>query len=205
MTNYFITGIGTGVGKTIVSAAFTEAFEADYWKPVQCGLEGGTDREKVKELITNSNSVFHPEAFCFKEPASPHLASAMEDVTINTAQILLPDSQNTLVIEGAGGILVPLNAHSYVIDLAADYEAEVILVCSSYLGSINHSLLSIDYLLKNDFNLTTLVLNGNFHPENKKAIINYAEIQNIIEFPHVESVNKEVIFNFAGMIRKVLK
>ncbi|MBK9283545.1 MAG: dethiobiotin synthase [Sphingobacteriaceae bacterium] len=202
MNKYFITGIGTGVGKTVVAAAFTEALKADYWKPVQCGLEGGSDSSRVKQFVKNQVSVFHPETFVFNEPASPHLAALLEAKKLSSDQFILPNTQNSLIIEGAGGLLVPLNEHNYVIDLAADFDAEVVLVCGDYLGCINHSLLSIDFLLKNDFNLTTLVLNGNFHPEVKKAIINYAEIPKLIELPKVEQINEEVIGNFAGLIKK---
>ncbi|HRH12611.1 MAG TPA: dethiobiotin synthase [Bacteroidia bacterium] len=196
MKTYFVTGIGTGVGKTIVAAALTEALEADYWKPIQCGTEGGTDLEKVRSLISNERSVLHPERYCFKEPASPHIASAKEMTKIKMEDFFLPETENNLIIEGAGGLLVPLNEDNYVIDLSRDLGAEVILVINNYLGCINHSLLSIDYLIKNDFELKGIVLNGNFPAEVKKAIINYAEVPLIAELPFVEEPTKEVIQNF---------
>ena len=142
MNKYFITGIGTDVGKTIVSAILTEALKADYWKPVQSGVADGTDKSLVSSLITNTTSVCHNESYSFQEPASPHLAASLENQKIKLEQMHLPDTQNDLIIEGAGGILVPLNDSNYVIDLAQEFEADVILVCRNYLGCINHSLLS---------------------------------------------------------------
>lgn len=193
MANYFITGIGTGVGKTFVSAVLTEALQADYWKPVQCGDEDGTDKGRVSSLITNSKSVVHKEALVYKTPASPHLAAAREGENIDLLSIKIPDTANHLIIEGAGGILVPLNDNDYVIDLARYTGSEVILVCQNYLGCINHSLLSIDYLIKSDFEIKGLVLNGNFEEEVKNAIVKYTELPVIAEIPQVTEVSKETV------------
>jgi dethiobiotin synthetase len=174
MGKFFVTGIGTGVGKTFVSAILTEALQADYWKPVQCGIEGGTDKEHVKSLVTNSQSVFHEESYCFKEPASPHLAAMLENEKIKMDGFHLPHVTNHLIIEGAGGLLVPLNDDSFAVDLSREFEAEIILVCRNYLGCINHSLLSLDYILKNDFPVKGIILNGNFDKAVRSAIMNYS-------------------------------
>src|SRR5687768_1492379 len=106
--NLFITGIGTGVGKTLVSAILCEAFGADYWKPIQSGNLDDSDAESIKQLITNTKSVFHPESYCFGLPVSPHAAAAAEKKSIDTAKLKLPRTANHLIIEGAGGVLVPL-------------------------------------------------------------------------------------------------
>lgn len=200
MAKYFITGIGTDIGKTLVSAILTEALQANYWKPVQCGIEGGTDREAVSSLITNNKTVCYAESYCFTEPASPHLAAGLASEKIRMEKMHLPDLNNRLIIEGAGGLLVPLNDTNYVIDLAKEFEAEIILVCRNYLGCINHSLLSIDYLIRNEFTIKGLVLNGNFDKAVKSAIINYTEIPVIAEIPDMTVVSKESILSQAQKI-----
>jgi dethiobiotin synthetase len=200
MNKYFITGIGTNVGKTIVSAILTEALKADYWKPVQSGVAEGTDKGLVSSLITNTTSVCHNESYCFQEPASPHLAASLENQKIKLEQMHLPDTQNDLIIEGAGGILVPLNDSNYVIDLAQEFEADVILVCRNYLGCINHSLLSIDYLVKNNFPVKGIVLVGNFDKAVKLAITNYSELPVLAEIPEMSEISKETILNQAQKI-----
>jgi len=200
MANYFITGIGTNVGKTLASAILTEALQADYWKPVQSGNTDITDKNYVKGLISNSKSVFHNETYSFKEPASPHLAAALENTKIITERIALPITENNLIIEGAGGVLVPLNDHDFVIDIARNLGAEIILVCQNYLGCINHSLLSIDYLIKNEFELKGLILNGNFDKAVRSAIINYAELPIIAEIPELKEITKETVLQQAQLI-----
>lgn len=200
MNKYFITGIGTNVGKTIVSAILTEALKADYWKPVQSGVADGTDKDLVSSLITNTTSVCHNESYSFQEPASPQLAASLENQKIKLEQMHLPETQNDLIIEGAGGILVPLNDSNYVIDLAQEFEADVILVCRNYLGCINHSLLSIDYLVKNNFPVKGLVLVGNFDKAVKLAITNYSELPVLAEIPEMSEISKETILNQAQKI-----
>lgn len=200
MGRYFITGIGTGVGKTFISAILTEALKADYWKPVQCGTEDGTDKERVKELITNSSTIFHNESYCFKEPVSPHYAAMQENSKIKMDRFLLPETTNHLIIEGAGGLMVPLNDEVFAIDLAKEFEAEVVLVCRNYLGCINHSLLSIDYLVKNEFQLKGIILNGNFDKAVRSAIVNYSELPVLAEIPEITEISKDTIGNLAQTI-----
>lgn len=149
----FITGIGTGVGKTLVAAIVAKALQADYWKPVQAGYEDGTDSEWVKKLITGSGSVIHPELYKLKMAASPHIAAREEHISIEPEAIkkmldemMLPlhTVHRSLIIEGAGGLMVPLNETSFVADLIKQLQAKVILVSRNYLGSINHSLLTAE-------------------------------------------------------------
>lgn len=194
MKRYFISGIGTNVGKTIASAVLTEALKADYWKPVQTGAEEDRDLETVRSLISNPGSRFFEEAYSFKTPVSPHHAAVLENTTIDIESIHPPATENTLIIEGAGGLLVPLSADRYVIELSKRFDAPVILVVTDYLGCINHSLLSIDYLKKNGYKLEGLVLNGPFVPETEKAILNYSPVKVIARIPHAEQLNKEFIF-----------
>lgn len=200
MNKYFITGIGTDVGKTIVSAILTEALKADYWKPVQSGVSDGKDKDLVSSLVSNSTSVFHNESYSFNEPVSPHLAASLVNQKIKLEQMHLPDTTSDLIIEGAGGILVPLNDSNYVIDLAQEFEADVILVCRNYLGCINHSLLSIDFLVKNNFPVKGIVLVGNFDKAVRAAITNYSELPILAEIPEMSELSKESIFHQAQKI-----
>ena len=198
--NYFITGIGTNVGKTIVSAILTEALKADYWKPIQSGTIEGLDSTTVKELISNTKTIIHPEVYLLKEPLSPHMAAKIDGVTIELENIQLPKTQNNLIIEGAGGLMVPINNKHYVIDLAKKLDCEIILVISSYLGCINHSILTIDYLLKHNFKIKAFIFNGDFNAEVKESISNYAPTIKNIDIPAFTTINKKIILSVANTI-----
>lgn len=203
--NYFITGIGTNVGKTVVSAILTEALQSDYWKPIQSGIHGGRDSEIVASLISNSKTIIHPETYLLKEPLSPHFAAKLDGVTIEMDKIKLPATESHLIIEGAGGILVPINQSQYVIDIAKKLDCELIIVISNYLGCINHSLLSIDYLIKNDYKIKALVFNGEFDHEVKQAIVKYNPQLKIIEIPTLKNFSKAGISDCAHQIKLQLQ
>ncbi|ULQ54201.1 dethiobiotin synthase [Flavihumibacter fluvii] len=160
----FITGIGTGIGKTLVAAIITEALQADYWKPVQAGFSEGTDTEWVAERITNTKTCFHPEVYKLKLPASPHIAAREEGITIRLGAIIdaLPDSGQGLIVEGAGGLLVPLNDQEFVADLVLALGAKVVLVSRNYLGSINHSLLTADVCRSRGIDVAGWVFNDQY-------------------------------------------
>jgi dethiobiotin synthetase len=198
--NLFITGIGTNVGKTVVSAILTEALKADYWKPVQSGVVDGKDSNIVKSLITNSKTLIHPESYLLKEPLSPHFAAKLEQIEIDIEKIRIPETSNHLIIEGAGGLLVPLNQTHYVIDLAKKFDCEVVLVITNYLGCINHTLLSIDYLIKNHFKIHSLVFNGEFEIEVKEAIMNGLPKSKIINIPSIQPICKDTILDISKNI-----
>ena len=147
----FITGIGTSVGNTLVSAIVAEALEADYWKPIQAGIENGTDTEWVHSSVSNSKTRIHPESYKLQFPASPHLAAQKEGISITLDKIYSDytkiisyqnDPGGCLVIEGAGGLMVPLNQNEFVIDMVQKLGCKLIIVSRNYLGSINHSLLT---------------------------------------------------------------
>lgn len=203
--NYFITGIGTNVGKTVVAAILTEALKADYWKPIQSGTFEGKDSEIVRSLISNSKTKIHPEAYLLTEPLSPHFAAKLDGVTIELDKIKLPVTGNHLIIEGAGGILVPINQSEYIIDIAKKLDCELILVISNYLGCINHSLLSIDYLVKNNYRIKSLVFNGEFDSEVKQAIVSYAPQLKMIDIPMLKRLSKADIAESAAHIKPELK
>lgn len=156
----FVTGIGTYVGKSIASAVLCEQLKADYWKPVQSGDLDATDSQKVRELISNPQTRIHPEAFSFKLAASPHQSSKEEGVMIRAKDFKLPLTENKLIIEGAGGLFVPLSNDLLMIDLIRQFQAEVVLVIRSYLGCINHTLLSLHALKTLNLPLKHVILNG---------------------------------------------
>lgn len=199
--NLFITGIGTNVGKTVVSAVLTETLQTDYWKPIQSGVVEGKDSDTVKSLISNSKSVFHSETYLLNEPLSPHFAAKLDGVTIELDKINLPKTTNHLIIEGAGGLLVPINDTQYVIDIAKQFDCEIVLVISSYLGCINHSLLSIDYLRRNNFKIKALVFNGEFESEVKQAIIGYNLNTAIIDIPSLNELSKSSVLLISSQIK----
>ena len=146
MKRIFVTGISTEVGKTMASAVLVEAMQADYWKPVQAGDLDHTDSDKVRELISNSRSVRHPSEYALNTPMSPHAAAEIDGVQIELKHIVPPDTENHLIIEGAGGLLVPLNDTDTILDLIKP-TYKVVVVSRHYLGSINHTLLTLDKLI----------------------------------------------------------
>lgn len=166
----FITGIGTNVGKTIASAIITQALEADYWKPIQAGEVDFSDKHKVQSLLENKKSKIWDNSFVLQTPASPHYAAAIDGITIELAQIKEPITKNHLVIEGAGGILVPLNETKTIIDIIQpDYQ--VVVVSRHYLGSINHTLLTIQALRARNLKIAGLVFSGDENPATESIIL----------------------------------
>lgn len=176
MRKIFVSGIGTDVGKTVVSAILTHALQADYWKPVQTGSEYDNDTDRVKKLVANAHTIFHKEAYTFKASMAPNAAAKAENSYIDFEKIILPETDNTLIIEGAGGLLVPLNENKFVIDLIKKFDAEVVLVVQNYLGSINHTLLSIEALKSRGIKILGIIISG---------------IQNVL--------SEEIIFQQSGL------
>jgi len=166
---YFITGISTEVGKTITAAIITEALQADYWKPIQAGELDNSDTDKVKRFVSNNKSKFHKSAFNLKTPMSPHAAAAIDSITISVKKIKRPETENNLVIEGAGGLLVPLNDTETIADMILPSD-NVIVVSRHYLGSINHTLLTIEALKNRNLNICGIIFSGNEHPTTEAII-----------------------------------
>lgn len=192
---YFITGISTEVGKTIVSAIITEALEADYWKPIQAGDLDFSDANKVEKLISNTKTEIHPNSYALKTPMSPHAAATIDGVKIDLNKIKEPKTDNHLIIEGAGGLLVPLDEKHTILDLIQpDYK--VVVVSRHYLGSINHTLLTIRLLQEKGFDVS-IVFSGEKHPTSEeiiKKMTNAPVIGNIDEEPYFD---KNVIKEYA--------
>jgi len=166
---YFITGISTEVGKTIVSAIVTQALQADYWKPVQAGELQHSDSHTVQQLVSNPNTKFHAPAFNLETPMSPHAAAKIDGVSLSLKKIQRPKTQNNLVIEGAGGLLVPLNDTQTITDLIHPLD-KVIVVSRHYLGSINHTLLTIEALKSRGIPIFGIIFNGEKHPSTETII-----------------------------------
>lgn len=197
MKKYFITGIGTGVGKTIVAAIIAEALQSDYLKPVQCGNLDNTDSDIVQRLLSNKKTKIHPEIYRLKTPASPHYAAALENIIIDPGKIILPETNNNIVIEGAGGLMVPLNENFMMIDLIKKLNAEVILVSKSYLGSINHTLLSLEALKKRNIPMKGIIFNGEENKYSEKIITKYSGQISLLNISEEPVINKEIISRYA--------
>lgn len=192
----FITGIGTDVGKTVVSAVLTEQLQADYWKPVQAGDLGNTDSDRVRQLISNSKSLIHPEAFRLTLAASPHRAAKADGVEILAQDFQLPLTENQLLIEGAGGLFVPLSYQLLMIDLIRILDAETVLVARNYLGCINHTLLSINALENRNIPLRHLILNGEFDADTLNILLHHLPKGcTWSKLPEFTTINKEAVAN----------
>ena len=185
----FISGTDTNIGKTLISSWLALHTGFPYFKPIQSGSLEGKDSETVHKL---SGAKIYPEIFCYKEPVSPHLAASLEKDEINLEKITLPDEKN-LIIEGAGGLLVPLNKEHMMIDLIQKLNVPLILVVKSQLGTINHTLLSLEALKGRGLEILGIIMNGPLHPENKKAIEFYGHTDVLAEFPPMAQVNAEAL------------
>jgi dethiobiotin synthetase len=199
---YFITGISTEVGKTIAAAIVTEALEADYWKPVQAGELDNSDTHKVQKLISNSKSVFHANSYALKTPMSPHAAAEIDGITIELNKIQAPKTKNNLVIEGAGGLLVPLNETDTIFDLIQP-EYKVIVVSRHYLGSINHTLLTVNLLKSKGFEVAIL-FSGDEHPSTEAIIKKMSGVQIIGRIDEEPYFDKNVIKEYAEKFKEKL-
>ncbi len=188
----FVTGIGTGVGKTIVSAVLCQQLKTDYWKPVQSGELFNTDGDIVSQLITNKKTIVLSETFRLHLPASPHESAFKEGFEIVPEDFNdIPKHHNPLLIEGAGGLLVPLSPAYLMIDLIKQLDAEAVLVTRDYLGCINHTLLSLLALDSYDIPLKHVVFNGNFNEFTEEAIISrLPKGTTWSRLPEFEEVNK---------------
>jgi dethiobiotin synthetase len=197
MKKIFVTGIGTDVGKTVVSSVLTEGLVADYWKPVQTGAAFGSDSEKVKRLVTNGVSVIHPEAYRFDTYVSPHAAAAVEGKEIDFDSITLPKTDRTLIIEGAGGLLVPINQKYFMIDLIKKLDAHTILVSQNYLGNINHTLLSCELLRSRGIKVLGIIFTGTENIPSEDVIAKHAGYPVLGKINREASITPEVIKKYA--------
>ncbi len=199
----FITGISTDVGKTIASAIIVEALQADYWKPIQAGDLEHSDTHKVQSLVSNKQSQFHPNSYALQTPASPHLAAAKDGITIDLNQIQEPETTNHLVVEGAGGILVPLNDTQSVVDLIqSDYK--VIVVSRHYLGSINHTLLTIEALQNRGIQVAGIIFSGDENSSTESIILSRTVVPCLGRIAQEPYFDSNVISEYADAFRDSL-
>lgn len=198
MKPIFVTGISTEVGKTLASAILVEALQADYWKPVQAGDLHHTDSDKVRELISNPRTVIHPSAYSLTSPMSPHAAAAIDGVAIDIERIQPPHTNNHLVIEGAGGVLVPLNERDTIMDLIKP-GYKVVVVSRHYLGSINHTLLTVNALLDRGFEVS-LLFSGDPHPTTEAVVTTKTKRPVLGRIPELPRVDRVVVRQEAGRL-----
>jgi dethiobiotin synthetase len=199
----FITGIGTDVGKTIASAIITQALEADYWKPIQAGDLNNSDSHKIQQYLSNNKTNIHPNSYQLNTPASPHFAAALDNVTIDLQQIVEPSTNNNLVIEGAGGVLVPLNTTDCIIDLIQpDYK--VIVVSRHYLGSINHTLLTVEALQNRNINIAGILFSGAENKATESIILQKTKLTVIGRIDEEPYFDQNVIQYYADIFRENL-
>lgn len=199
---FFVTGIGTDVGKTIISAILVEALQADYWKPIQAGDLHYSDTDKVKELVSNTKSVFHKNSYALNSPESPHSSAKKDGINIELDSIIEPNISNSLIVEGAGGLLVPLNNKETILDfIKADYN--VILVSRHYLGSINHTLLTIKLLQEKSFEVA-LIYSGDQHKSTESIIEKMTGVEVLGRIEDEPYFDKNVIKEYAVKFREKL-
>jgi len=193
MAKYFITGIGTGIGKTLISAILTEKLKADYWKPIQSGDLDTSDSITLGNLISNTQTVIHPESYRLTHPLSPHLSARLDGIDIDLNKINMPLTENNMIIEGAGGLMVPLNEKELIIDLIKKLNVEVILVSQNYLGSINHTLLSVNLLKQYEIPIKGIIFNGDENVETERYIQQYTKIKKLGNVPSFSDIDKEKV------------
>ncbi|CAN5304522.1 dethiobiotin synthase [soil metagenome] len=186
-----VTGTDTGIGKTVFSAALAGALDAFYWKPVQAGLDEETDRETVLRLSGLSEQRLLREVYRLKTPASPHLAARIDGITIDPHVLALPDVDRALVIEGAGGLMVPLAEDLTYIDVMARWSMPVVLCARTTLGTINHSLLSIEALRARDVPLLGVAFIGDENAESERIICKIGETRRLGRLPLLASLTGE--------------
>lgn len=199
----FITGIGTDVGKTIVSAIITQALEADYWKPIQAGDLNNSDSHKIARYISNEKTVIHENSYKLNTPASPHWAAELDGITIDIKQIKEPKTENNLVIEGAGGVLVPLNDTDCIIDLIKK-EYKVIVVSRHYLGSINHTLLTCEALKSRKIEVAGILFSGDENKASEAIILKKTKAKYIGRIENEPYFDQNVVRAYADEFREKL-
>ena len=196
---FFITGSDTGVGKTFFSSILLQKFNYDYWKPIQTGSYIDNDTLNLKKILNSNLINFHKSNYSLKKPLSPHLAAKYKNITININNFKKPKTFKPLIVEGAGGILVPLNKNKLMIDLIKKIKFPVIIISKSILGTINHTLMTIEILKKNKVNIFGVVLNNikkkKEGDENAKSIQDFGGIKVLVKIPAIKKINKEKILN----------
>lgn len=202
MKQIFVTGISTEVGKTIAAAILTEALEADYWKPIQAGDLDHSDSHKVANLISNSTTKIHKSSYELHTPMSPHAAADIDGVQIDLRKIVPPKTENHLVMEGAGGLLVPLNNDDTILDIIMP-NYKVVVVSRHYLGSINHTLLTVNWLTQKGYDVS-LIFSGDENPTTEEIILHKTGVSLIGRIEEEAIFDKSIIQKYADKFRPAL-
>jgi dethiobiotin synthetase len=189
MKRYFVTGTDTDVGKTVVSALLVKKLSAYYWKPIQSGIIDIEDKDTVQKISGAPDDKILPCAYELREPLSPHDAAEIDGVRIDLDAIIMPDVEGPLVIEGAGGVFVPINEKHLMIDLIKKLDCEVIVVARSGLGTINHTLLTLKALRDEGIRIKGIILNGELNPRNKKSIEGFGAVTTLGEIPRIQNLD----------------
>ncbi len=205
-SSYFVTGIGTDVGKTIASAILCNVLELDYWKPVQTGDFDQHDRHVVSKYQNDPKFKIFEESYAFNQPLSPHIAAELDDRKIEFTEITLPESKRGLIVEGAGGILVPLDWGGRTnLDLVKSLGLSVILVSRHYLGSINHTLLSIEIMKQHNISIHGIVYVGEEIQGTKKIIEHISKIPTLLEIPIFQNLSEKNVIDYIDIHRENIK
>lgn len=201
---YIVAGIGTEIGKTFISSILVEALHAHYWKPIQSGGLEYTDTDTVRGLVSNANSIFYPEAYRLTQPLSPHAAAEIDGVELVLEKFELPQTDAPLIVELAGGLMVPLNSQLLNIDLIEKLNLPVILVTRNYLGSINHTLLSVHLLQSRGVKIEGLIFNGVANAATESFILNYTKLPLLAKVEEQSEINKTIVSHYATVLKNVL-
>ena len=210
-SRFIVCGTDTDVGKTVISSLLVQGLQAIYWKPIQSGLEEGGDTERVYRLLKIPKERFIPERYKFKAAVSPHWAAEKENLLINPQQLQLPLIEKPLIIETAGGVMVPLTRQYLQIDQLENWMMPIILVARSGLGTLNHTLLTIEALKKREVPIMGVILNGPSHQDNPKTLEQFGGVPIIAQLPQFEDLSAEVLAiqwqeqNLGGKFEKLIK
>lgn len=203
--NLVVAGIHTGIGKTICSAVLVQALGYDYWKPVQAGDLESSDSLFIRQAVSNQRTIIHPEAFCLTRAASPHYAAEEDGTAITLDAITMPVTNHHLLVETAGGVMTPLSPSLLNIDLIRHLNLPVVLVSNNYLGSINHTLLSVQALVHAGAHLLGIVFSGEEIPSTREFILQYTGLPLLLSIPQLASLDQKTIADFANSICGDLK
>lgn len=202
-SQFFITGIGTDVGKTVVSAIVAEALEASYWKPIQAGDLDNSDSIKINNLT--DNVVVLEEGVKLTQPMSPHAAAEIDNVNVRKSDFVIPNVDGNLIVEGAGGMMVPINSDGLLlVDLMKEFRLPVILVSRHYLGSINHTLLSVEVLKNRNIPIEGIIFVGSENKATEEIILSVTDLKMIARIPETNVVDKEFIKEQASLLNRIL-
>lgn len=190
---FIISGTDTGIGKTVASAMLTLCLDGEYWKPIQSGIEEGVDTKMAQDLSGLPADRFYPESYVLTEPLSPHRAAELDRVVIEKDNIQIPETERTLIIEGAGGLMVPVTRNFLQVNMFQDWDLPVILCARTGLGTINHTLLSIEVLWARKMNIHGLIFIGEENKDNIKTIAEFSGERVLGWIPHLDHIDEHAL------------